>query len=205
MLPDPPLLVVSDRRQATRSLEELAAVAFAGGCRWFSLREKDLSREVQTSLALRIQTIGLRYGATVILHGDPETAEAAALDGVHLGANGDARAARALLGPKALIGQSVHTPEEARTAPAEALDYVIAGPAFLTASKPGYGPALGPEGLAAIVAVTTLPVIAIGGIEAETVAICRKAGVAGIAVMGGVMRAEDPAVEVAALIAAWRR
>ena len=41
-LPVPPLLVISDRRQARRPLEELAEAAFAGGCRWFSLREKDL-------------------------------------------------------------------------------------------------------------------------------------------------------------------
>ena len=44
-LPVPPLLVISDRRQARRPLEEVAEVVFAGGCRWFSLREKDLTPE----------------------------------------------------------------------------------------------------------------------------------------------------------------
>ena len=41
-LPQPPLLVISDRSQARHPLMEIAAAAFAGGCRWFSLREKDL-------------------------------------------------------------------------------------------------------------------------------------------------------------------
>ncbi len=41
-LPDPPVLVISDRSQARRPLIEVAEAAFAGGCRWFSLREKDL-------------------------------------------------------------------------------------------------------------------------------------------------------------------
>jgi thiamine-phosphate pyrophosphorylase len=203
MLPDPPVLVVSDQRQATRPLAEVAAGTFAGGCRWFSLREKDLSRDAQIALALAIKAAA-PDGAVITLHGEPETAHAAGLDGVHLGAAGNAEAARALLGSKALIGQSVHTADEARAASIEALDYLVAGPAFLTASKPGYGPALGAEGLAAIIAATSLPVIAIGGIEAETVGVCRRAGVAGIAVMGSVMRADEPAAEVQALLAAWR-
>ena len=204
MLPAAPVLVVSDRSQATRPLADVAAASFAGGCRWFSLREKNLSRDAQIELALAVKAAAAPSGAVVTLHGEPEAALAAGLDGVHLGAAGNAEAARVLLGPKALIGQSVHSLDEARAASREALDYLIAGPAFQTASKPGYGPALGPEGLAAIVAATPLPIIAIGGIEADTVAICRRAGVAGIAVMGGVMRAKDPAAEVRALIAAWR-
>ena len=56
-LPSPPLLVISDRSQAKRPLPELAAAAFRGGCRWFSLREKDLpagraTRAVAGTLAL---------------------------------------------------------------------------------------------------------------------------------------------------------
>jgi thiamine-phosphate pyrophosphorylase len=52
------------------------------------------------------------------------------------------------------------------------LDYVIAGPVFETASKPGYGPALGPEGLAGIVKASRVPVIAIGGVTLQTISDC---------------------------------
>jgi thiamine-phosphate pyrophosphorylase len=76
------------------------------------------------------------------------------------------------------------------------VDYAIAGPAYESVSKPGYGPALGPAGLAAIVHATSVPIIAIGGIAAANVPDIMGSGVAGIAIMGGVMRTIDPASEV---------
>jgi len=104
--------------------------------------------------------------------------------------------------PHTLIGMSVHSPDEARALDPETVDYAIAGPFAETASKPGYGPALGVDGLAAIVRASPVPVIAIGGIDAANVAHCLAAGAAGIAVMGSVMRAADPAAEMARLVAA---
>ena len=50
-LPSPPLLVISDRSQAKRPLVEIAAAAFRGGCRWFSLREKDLPADERSGVA----------------------------------------------------------------------------------------------------------------------------------------------------------
>ena len=69
-------------------------------------------------------------------------------------------------------------------------------------SKPGYGPALGPQGLTLIAKACPVPVIAIGGVTFENIPDCLVAGAAGIAVMGGVMRAENPGDAVAQLIAA---
>ena len=117
---------------------------------------------------------------------------AAGLDGVHLPGGGDAEKARALLGRDALIGISIHSAAEAKRLDPAILDYAIAGPAFLTASKPNYGPALGAEGLAAIRRVAAVPILAIGGIEADNVGEIMNAGIAGIAVMGSVMRAAAP-------------
>jgi len=70
-------------------------------------------------------------------------------------------------------------------------DYVTVSPVFLTVSKPGYGPALGTDGLARIVARVAGPVIALGGVTAANAASCRAAGAQGVAVMGEVMRAAD--------------
>ena len=81
------------------------------------------------------------------------------------------------------------------------VDYVLAGPAFETASKPGYGPEIGRKGLAEIARTARVPVLAIGGVNAARVGEVVAAGATGVAVMGGVMRANDPAREVAALIA----
>ena len=199
MLPDPPLLLITDRRQARGDLAEQVAAACAGGCRWVSLREKDLAEAEQIALFGRLRAATKPFGAVLTLHGPAALAQAAGADGVHLSSGSNARIARALLGPGALIGLSTHAPGEGRES-ADVLDYVTASPVFLTASKPGYGPALGLDGLAACVAATPVPVIALGGIDAETAAACRAAGAAGIAVMGAVMRAGDAGAEIGRLL-----
>jgi thiamine-phosphate pyrophosphorylase len=201
-LPEPPLLLVTDRTQARMPLEDLVAAACAGGCRWVSVREKDLAPDKQIALAQRLSPIAQRFGARLMLHGDGTLAAAAGLDGVHLSATGDPAAARALLGSNALIGRSIHGTADATALDATAVDYAIAGPAFATASKPGYGPALGADGLAAICRAAAVPVIAIGGIAAHAVPAVMGAGAAGIAVMGAVMRADDPRREIEELLAA---
>jgi thiamine-phosphate pyrophosphorylase len=201
-LPDPPLLLVTDRTQARRPLDEVVARACAAGCRWISIREKDLPREDQIALARALRPIARRSDARLTLHGDAELAREAGVDGVHLAAGSDTHAARRLLGSGALIGLSIHSVSEAADLDGSVLDYAIAGPAYITASKPGYGPALGPDGMSAIVRASPVPVIAIGGIAADVVAAVMRAAVAGIAVMGGVMRAVDPAAEMANLLQA---
>ena len=76
------------------------------------------------------------------------------------------------------------------------------GPHSRRASKPGYGPAVGRQGFAEIAAAAAVPMLAIGGIDSARVGDLVAAGAAGVAVMGGVMRAADPAQEVRALVAA---
>jgi thiamine-phosphate pyrophosphorylase len=197
----PPLLVITDRKQAALPLVDVVAAALTGGCRWISLREKDLPESEQVAWAEKLLPLARRFGARFTIHGNLNAA--LMLDGLHLPEGGDARAARATLGPEKLIGLSVHTPKQAAAADPTALDYLIAGPVFESASKAGYGPALGPKGLAEFVRATSLPIIAIGGIDASNIAGVVRAGAAGVAVMGGVMRASDPAQTVRELIAAF--
>jgi thiamine-phosphate pyrophosphorylase len=198
-LPVPPLLVISDRQQARRPLEEIAAAVFAGGCRWFSLREKDLPPAERSALLRALVVLGRRWDATVSVHEDIDAAVAAGAGGVHLPSGGSPEAARSQL-PDVLIGASAHSAEEASVLLRAGADYVTISPVFLTASKPGYGPALGLDGLADIVARTPGPVIALGGIAAENAALCRSAGARGVAVMGEIMRAADPRSVVEAVL-----
>jgi thiamine-phosphate pyrophosphorylase len=196
------LLVVTDRRQAAQPLADILEAAFAAGCRWASLREKDLPQAEQLALARDLRAVADRHGARLTLHGEPATAAAAGLGGVHLAAGSDAAAARALLGAGALIGISIHGVAEARKLDPSFVDYAVAGPAFETASKPGYGPALGPAGIRAVVEASRVPIVAIGGIAPAQVGAVIGAGAAGIAVMGAVMRARDPAGEIRGLVGA---
>ncbi len=199
-VPDPPLLIVTDRRQARRPLPDVVAAALKAGCRWISIREKDLPADEQVLLARSLISITRRQGAKLTVHGDATLAAAAGADGVHLPAGSDPAAARALLGRQKLIGVSIHTVTEAENIDPSSVDYVLAGPAFETASKPGYGPELGHKGLAAIARATSVPVLAIGGINTARVADLIAGGAAGVGVMGSVMRSADPERETSALV-----
>jgi thiamine-phosphate pyrophosphorylase len=203
-LPDPPLLLVTDRRQARRPLVEVVAAALAAGCRWISLREKDLPDDEQVVLARGLLPMVRRHGARLMLHGEATLAALAGVDGVHLPSGTDAIGARTLLGSGKLIGLSIHTVPEAETADPATVDYVLAGPAFETVSKPGYGPEIGRKGLADMARAAHVPLLAIGGINATRVGEILAAGCAGVAVMGGVMRAADPSQAAGALIATLR-
>ncbi len=203
-LPAPPLLLVTDRRQARRPLAEVVGAALAAGCRFVSLREKDLPGLEQAALAATLKPLAREFGARLVLHGEAELAQACGTDGVHLPAGADPAQARALLGPGVLIGISIHAAADAAALDPTLVDYAIAGPAFATASKPGYGPALGPGGLAALARCAPVPILAIGGVAPENVSDVLAAGVAGVAVMGGVMRASDPGETMEALVRALR-
>ena len=200
-LPDPPLLLVTDRRQARRPLPEIVGAALSAGCRWISLREKDLPQDEQVPLARMLLPMIRRHDARLSIHGEAALAKLAGVDGVHLPSGADAAAARAELGPQKLIGVSIHTVTEAEAIDPADVDYALAGPAFETVSKPGYGPEIGRKGFADIVRAARVPVLAIGGINSARVAELIAVGAAGVAVMGGVMRAADPAREVGGLIA----
>jgi thiamine-phosphate pyrophosphorylase len=200
-LPVPPFLLVTDRHQARRPLAEIVGSALAAGCRWVSLREKDLPEDEQVPLARALLTMTRRHDTRLVLHGEAALAKLAGVDGVHLPAGSDAAAARKLMGPGKLVGLSIHTVPEAASIDPEIADYAIAGPAFETPSKPGYGPEIGRKGLREMALAARVPLLAIGGINTARVGEVVATGCAGIAVMGGVMRAADPAAEVKALVA----
>ena len=200
-LPEPPLLLVTDRRQARWPLVEIVARAITGGCRWVSVREKDLSESDQIALVRTLLPIAWCHGACVSLHGEAALAKAAMADGVHLSARSNPIVARQLLGADKLIGVSIHTVTEAEAIDPGVVDYAIAGPAFETASKPGYGPEIGLKGLVEIAVAAHVPILVIGGINVMRASEVLALGPAGIAVMGGVMRAADPQQEMKALLA----
>jgi len=200
ILPKPPILVISDRRQARQPLDQVAAAVFTAGGRWFLLREKDLSMAAQRDLLDRLLVMARPFGATVSISGDAVMAREAGAAGVHVPGNGDVAAARAALGAKALIGYSAHDVASTEVAAGAGADYVTLSPIFASASKPGYGPALGLAGLRAA-ARLPVPVLALGGVTVETLADCLAAGAAGVAVMGAVMGAADPRAVMTALCA----
>ena len=184
----PRLLVLTDRAQCAGPLEEVLTAVVAAGARGVVLREKDLPDGERDRLASWLADLLGPVGGVVVRAG-----AAGGADAVHLSATEPFPCPR-----PALVGRSCHSAGELARARAEGCDYAFLSPVFPTPSKPGYGPALGVAGLAALVAAGP-PVYALGGVRPEHVRDCMAAGAAGIAVMGPVMR--DPALTGAYLTA----
>jgi len=188
------LLLLTDRRACRRSLLDVLARCVDAGARSVVLREKDLPAGERARLADGVAALLDPVGGLLVLAG--AAAGAARPAAVHLAA-GDA-----VPDPRpALLGRSCHDAAEVARAAGEGCDWVTVSPVWETASKPGYGPALGLAGLAGLAAGAP-PAYALGGVTPERARRCRDAGAHGVAVMGAVMGAERPGEVVAALLAA---
>jgi thiamine-phosphate pyrophosphorylase len=142
--------------------------------------------------------------ALLLINDRPDVAKLAEADGVHLGQDDLlVEAARALLGPSALIGLSTHSDQEIDAA--KGADYVGFGPIFATQSKPGapLPPPHGIEGLAKAVRRSKLPVVAIGGITARNAAAVARAGAHCAAAIAELCNAHDPEAAVRAMSTAF--
>jgi thiamine-phosphate pyrophosphorylase len=194
------LLVITDRHQARQPLEAIAAAVGRGGGRWLLFRDKDLPACERRELAGRLAEIAAEQGFALSVSTDIELAAGVGAAGVHLQAATQVAQARAGLAD-AIIGVSAHSVDDVAAAAVAGADYVTLSPIYLTQSKPGYGPALGTEALRAA-ATQGIPVLALAGVTAGTAGSCIAAGASGVAVMGEIMRAGDPARIVRDLIEA---
>ena len=187
-----PLLVLTDRTQCSRPLVDVVRAAVDGGARTVVLREKDLPHAERAALADDLRRPLAAVDGTLVLAGTAHPSGA-----VHLSATDEVPDPR-----PPLLGRSCHDRAAVDAAAAEACDWVTVSPVRLTASKPGYGPALGTAGLAAL--TDGPPAYALGGLTAVDARPCLDAGAVGLAVMGAVMRADRPDVVVGELLEALR-
>jgi thiamine-phosphate pyrophosphorylase len=198
----PALYAIVDPFDTGRSPAALAAVLLAGGARLLQLRLKPAIARELLAAAEAIRPLAHAAGALFLVNDRPDVARAVEADGVHLGQDDlPVAAARRVLGPGRLIGVSTHDVEQARAAVAAGADYVAVGPIYATTSKEA---PLAPRGLALVRAVRTVvpcPLVAIGGITAETAPAVRAAGADAIAMIGALVRAADPAAAVRDVLA----
>ncbi|MBY8874065.1 thiamine phosphate synthase [Micromonospora sp. PLK6-60] len=142
------------------------------------------------------------YGATCLVNDRLHVALAAGADGGHVGADDlPVEAARRVLGPTAVLGATARTPGTAAVAVAAGAGYLGVGPCHATDTKTGLPDPIGPAGVRAVAGAVSVPVIAIGGVTAATVPALRAAGAYGVAVVGAISGATDPARATAELIA----
>ncbi len=190
--PTPCLMLITDRsRLRGRRLEEVASLAVDGGANVVQLREKDLSGGEVYRLAITLRAI-LRGRALLLVNDRADVAMAVGADGVHLPEHSlPGKAVRELVGDGCILGCSVHSVEAAVRAEEEGADFVQVGAVYETASKPGATPA-GVELVRAVAEAVHIPVVAVGGINAEDVGEAIGAGADGVAVIGAIMDADDP-------------
>jgi thiamine-phosphate pyrophosphorylase len=130
--------------------------------------------------------------ALFFVNGDIDAVIALDADGIHLPELGPpVDAVRDRLGDRILVSRAVHSPEAAARAERDGTDFVQAGTVFPSTSHPGT-PTIGLEGLRAICAAVTIPVVAIGAITPDNARDALETGAAGVAVIGAVFDADDP-------------
>lgn len=172
---------------------ETARLAVVGGVTLVQLRDKGASpaQMIDTGRALKAALAGT--GVPLIVNDDVEAAIAIGADGLHVGQDDmDAQIARRLIGPDMILGLSVETEALAAAVDPAVVDYVGAGPVFATQTKPAHKPPVGMEGLARLVAATSLPAVAIGGLKTGHVEAVLKAGARGVAVVSAICGQPDP-------------
>lgn len=184
----------------TESISYLDSAMYAlrGGCKWIQLRMKDVSDEEVRPVAETLLEECRRHGAVMIIDDRVALAKEIGADGVHLGHDDMPIAeARAVLGGKYIIGGTANTLEDVMRIYKGGGDYVGCGPYRFTTTKKKLSPVLGTDGYRRILDGMKahgieLPVVAIGGIELDDVAILKNTGVAGIAISGAVIRSVSP-------------
>lgn len=189
-----PLYLITDRNAPpSGDLPGALEAAFRGGVRFVQYREKDLPYQERLRLGREVASRAFEHGARLLVNGDPELADALGADGVHLGKGTVSVSAVRAGGYSGLIGYSAHSGEEAARAFSEGADFVTLSPVFPTKSKFSSGPLLGLEAFGRELKIAGGPVYALGGVGAQNAPACMERGARGVALIGAILGAGDPA------------
>ena len=191
----PKLYAITDRRLSGLSHAGQVERLCEGGARLVQLREKHLSPRELYAEAAEALAVARRWGARLLINDRADLALALEADGVHLGQDDlPPGAARALLGEVAVVGFSTHNAAQAAEAGRLPVDYVAVGPIFQTSSKEKPNPVVGLEGVRGARAAVPahIPLVAIGGITAESARSVLEAGADSVAVIGALLRRGEP-------------
>jgi thiamine-phosphate pyrophosphorylase len=172
-----------------RGHADVATAAIAGGASAVQLRAPELDDtrlcDLADSIAARCRAAGVLF----VLNDRPAVAASIGV-GAHVGQDDDPASARRVIGPEAVLGVSVSTPDEALAAERDGADY-LGVTVWATPTKAEASPR-GLDGLRAVVAATSLPVVGIGGIHAANAREVLGAGAAGVCVVSAVGAVPDP-------------
>lgn len=188
------LYLVTDRGLCTTlGIERVVAEAVAGGATMVQLRDDTTPTAELIEVARRLMGLLAPLAVPLIVNNRLEVAREARATGLHVGQSDlPAAAARAALGPGAILGLSITATSQIAAVDPDHVDYLGVGPIFATATKPDAAPPMGLAGLAACRAQAALPIVAIGGIDGANAAAVIGAGADGIAVVSAVCATASP-------------
>jgi len=186
-------LVTDTQALRGRPLLDVVLQAVQGGVTCVQLREKHASTRDFVELACALQGALAPLNVPLVINDRVDVALACGAQGVHLGQSDMTVVhARRLLPPAVFIGWSVESPQDVVNASALAVDYLGVSPVYATPTKTDTAPPWGLQGLRSVRAMTTLPLVAIGGIHSGNAADVLAAGADGLAVVSAICSADDP-------------
>lgn len=188
------LYIITDEKASRgRSHLQVAEAAILGGADVLQLRDKEASSGRLYRVAMQLRKLTRDANIPFIVNDRLDIALAADADGVHVGqADLPASVVREIMGPGRILGVSVDTVEEALLAEKDGADYLGVGPVFeARGTKPDAGEPLGVDRIARIRRHCRLPIVAIGGIDAENAGKVRDAGADAAAVISAIVAADD--------------
>jgi thiamine-phosphate pyrophosphorylase len=191
------LCVITDTVVQTRySYEEIAELAIEGGADIIQFRDKSMPTGMLIETAKRIKKLCDSYNERKVLfivNDRVDVVLASDADGVHIGLEDiPVRSARKLLGKNKIIGGTAHSLREAIQAEKDGADYVGYGHIFATSSKQKATLPVGIEELSVVCGKIKTKILAVGGIDLQNAKQVIEAGAYGIAVIGSVVKADNP-------------
>ena len=175
-------------RDPVRVVEEV----IEGGADVVQLRDKTASDEALTMLARKLLVVTRRANVPLVINDRLRVAKDSAADGFHMGQeDGTLSDAISELGPDRLYGRSTHSPEQVLAAAREGFDYIGVGPVYETPTKAGRA-AVGLELVRYAADHSSLPFVAIGGVDETNVRHVREAGARCVAVVRALCGSGDP-------------
>ena len=173
---------------------DTARLAAENGASAVQLRAPDWKKSQWLATASELKRVLAPLGVPLIINDQIDVALAVDADGVHVGQDDLPPAVvRRLIGPGKWLGLSISNSPELAAVPPGLVDYLGIGPVYPTATKRDAAPATGLDTLAELVAATTLPVVAIGGIQLNNCRLPLQAGAQGVAVVSAICGQNDPA------------
>lgn len=198
-------LVLDPGLCAPLGMVETARQAAHAGMTVVQLRAPDWKKRAYAECARALLSVLHPLGVSLIINDHVDVALAVGADGVHVGQSDlSPEDCRKLLGPLPFLGLSVSSLAEAQSTPTQLVDYIGIGPIWTTSTKPDAAPAMGIEGLKAVLSNIHLPHVAIGGIGVAQLPSLIAAGASGYAVVSAVCGQPDVSEAAHRLISTWQ-